>query len=156
MTRYNSLAAFVYEGSAFVQRATAWKNHQTYRTLSHPARRYATFVVLTPAANSVKKRAHMSQWNVNAWKLFILGCVTCLMLLIVVLPDADLPDTAFHRGTAPAVIHAQATAAPFAVTLASVNRSPDAGESSRPYDSRAVVGSTEPNFRPILLRSLRC
>ena len=98
----------------------------------------------------------MSQWNVKASTLFILGCVTFLMLLIVVLPDVNLPATAFHRGTAPVVVHGQATAPPTAVIVASVSQLPDAEQASQPYDCRALVGSTEPNFRPILLRSIRC
>ena len=66
----------------------------------------------------------MSQWNIKASTLFILSCVVFLMLLIVVLPDVDLPDTAFHRGTAPEVVHAKATAAPVAVIVATVFNSP--------------------------------
>jgi hypothetical protein len=99
----------------------------------------------------------MSRWNVKASTLLILGCVVFLMLLIVVLPDVDLPDTAFHRGTAPVVVHAQATAAPAAVTVASVFQLPDAEQAARPsYYSRSLSASPDPNFRPILLRSIRC
>lgn len=98
----------------------------------------------------------MSQWNIKASTLFILSCVVFLMLLIVVLPDVDLPDTAFHRGTAPIVLHAQATAAPAAVTVASVFQLPDAAEAYRPfYEPGALAASPDPNFRPILLRSIR-
>ena len=98
----------------------------------------------------------MSRWNIKGPTLLILGSMTFLMLLIVVLPDVDLPDTAFHLGTAPVVVHANATAAPVVVTVASVAKFPDADEASQPYDSRAGIGATEPNFRPILLRSIRC
>jgi hypothetical protein len=98
----------------------------------------------------------MSQRNVRTSTLLILGCLVLLMLLIAVLPDVDLPDTAFHRGTAPVVVHAQATAAPAAVMVASVSQLPDAEEPSQTYDSRALVGSPESNFRPILLRCFRC
>jgi hypothetical protein len=98
----------------------------------------------------------MAQWNVKASTLFILGCVTFLMLLIVVLPDVDLPDTAFHRRTAPVLVHAQATAAPAAVTVAAAFRIPDTEESSRPFcELRACGTNSDPNFRPILLRSIR-
>ncbi len=61
----------------------------------------------------------MSNWNIKLSTLLILSGIVFLMLLIVVLPDVDLPDTAFHRGTAPVVVHAQATAAPAVVIVAS-------------------------------------
>ena len=51
----------------------------------------------------------MSPWKISASTLFIRSCLVFIMLLIVVLPDVDLPDTAFHRGTAPLVFHACAT-----------------------------------------------
>ena len=71
----------------------------------------------------------LSQWNIKLSTLIILSCVVFLMLLIVVLPDVDLPDAAFHRGTGPTAIHAQATSAPAPVTVAAVLRS--SGESHK-------------------------
>jgi len=98
----------------------------------------------------------MSHWNIKASTLFILSCVVFLMLLIVVLPDVDLPDTAFHRGTAPVLVHAQATAAPVAVTVSAVLHFPHSGEPSRPFRELGTTAlNTGPNFRPILLRSIR-
>jgi hypothetical protein len=98
----------------------------------------------------------MSQWNIRPSALFILSCVVFLMLLIVVLPDVDLPDTAFHRGTAPVVVHALATAAPAAATVATLFRFHDSDQTSRPfYDWGTIAVNTEPNFRPILLRTIR-
>jgi hypothetical protein len=99
----------------------------------------------------------MAQWNVKTSNLFILSCVVFLMLLILVLPDVDLPDTAFHRGTAPSVLHAQATAAPAAVTVAAVFQFSDAAEACSPSCQTAdLVASPDPNSLPILLRSIRC
>ncbi len=72
MTRRNLLAAFVYEGSAFVQRATARDNLLTHVVPGDSARRYTTLVPLTPATNSGKKRAHMSHWNLKTSTLFLL------------------------------------------------------------------------------------
>ena len=99
----------------------------------------------------------MPQWNVKAWTLFVLGGLVFLMLLILVLPDVDLPDTAFHRGTAPVVVHANATSAPAPVMVASALPL----HSSVPYAlawhrSSEFNLTLEPNFRPILLRSIRC
>src|ERR1700738_4125486 len=61
----------------------------------------------------------MKRWNLKSSGLCILFCMFFLMLLIVVLPDVDLPDTAFHRGTAPIVVHTNATSGPPALFVAS-------------------------------------
>ena len=98
----------------------------------------------------------MSRWNVNASTLFILSIVVLFMLVIVVHPDVDLPDTAFHRGTAPLVVHAQATTAPPVVVVATLFQLPHAVEFwhvDREFE--AVATTLDPNFRPILLRSIR-
>jgi len=119
-------------------------------------RRDASSGGLTSAPNSGKTYAKMSRWNVNSSTLAILGVVVFLMLLIVVLPDVDLPDTAFHRGTAPVVVHAQATAAPGTFTVATLFQFPDSDQAARPFhDWGATAVSSDPNFRPILLRSIR-
>lgn len=79
------------------------------------------------------------------------------MLLIVVLPDVDLPDTAFHRNTAPAAVHALATAAPVVVIVAAIFQIPFVDETPRTLSRPGpLVISPHPNFRPILLRSIRC
>lgn len=112
---------------------------------------------LTIAAESVKHNAIMGNWNIKASTLFVLGGLVFLMLLIVVLPDVDLPDTAFHRGTAPIVVHAQGTSAPVAGTVAFVFRLPVAAKVSHAWlELEKFRGGTVANFRPILLRSIRC
>ena len=99
----------------------------------------------------------MRHWNISAATLFILSFVVFLMLLIVVLPDVDLPDTAFHRGTGPVAIHALATAAPTVVTVAAVYRFPITKEGYRPfYRAGDLIRIPAPKTRPILLRSIRC
>jgi len=117
----------------------------------------ATVSGLTASKNSAKLFQLMSRWNVKTWTLFVLGGLVFLMLLILVLPDVDLPDTAFHRGTAPVVVHANATSAPAPVMVASALPL----HSSVPYAlawhrSSEFDLTLEPNFRPILLRSIRC
>lgn len=98
----------------------------------------------------------MSRWNIPASTLFILSCLIFIMLLIVVLPDVDLPDTAFHRGTAPLVVHARATTGPTVVAVAALFQLPNSNRvSGLPRDSESVATNFSPNFRPILLRSLR-
>jgi len=99
----------------------------------------------------------VGQWNVKTTTLIILGGVIFLMLLIVVLPDVDLPDTAFHRDTAPVVVHDQATAAPVAVAVAAIFQLSHVAESSRNLSCpRKPAISPHPNFGPILLCSIRC
>jgi hypothetical protein len=98
----------------------------------------------------------MSRWKVNLSTLFILSIVVLFMLVIVVHPDIDLPDTAFHRGTAPLVVHAQATTAPPVVAIAALFQFPDTvefGHVDREFEVAAPI--LDPNFRPILLRSIR-
>jgi len=99
----------------------------------------------------------MAQWNIKASTLLILGCVVFLMLLIVVLPDVDLPDTAFHRGTAPVVVHTQATSAPVAIAFAVAFQWSDTTKNHPPfYQPGSLIITPEPNSRSILLRSIRC
>jgi hypothetical protein len=100
--------------------------------------------------------SNMSRWNINAPTLLILSIVVCFMLVIVVLPDVDLPDTAFQRGTAPLVVHARATVAPAVVAVAALFHFPQVIQFWHPERELELVASTlDPNFRPILLRSIR-
>lgn len=97
-----------------------------------------------------------AQWNIKPSAVIILSIVFFLMLLIVVLPDVDLPDTAFHRNTGPSAIYAQATAAPHVVMVAAVHLSPITTDAYRPfYHPGQLISHPEPNSRPIALRSIR-
>lgn len=99
----------------------------------------------------------MSRWNVKASTLFILSCLVVIMLLIVVLPDdVDLPDTAFHQGTAPVVVHARGTTGLAAVIIAVPFHLLDPGQISGPlWEHHGFASNLDPNFRPILFRSIR-
>jgi hypothetical protein len=98
----------------------------------------------------------MSRWKIKASTLIILSCVLFVMLLIVVLPDVDLLDTAFHRDTAPVVIHAQATSAPAALPGAPPVQLLHIPSISSYLQVRAVFAATcVPNFLPIFLHSIR-
>lgn len=98
----------------------------------------------------------MSRWNVKAPTLVILSSLVFIMLLIVVLPDVDLPDTAFHQGTAPLAVHARATMAPPVVAVAALFQFPKIAPFRRPdRESDVVFAHLDPNFRPILFRSIR-
>ena len=104
-----------------------------------------TFEGLTPAPKSVKTVRSMARWNVKASTLFVLSVVVFFMLVIVMLPDVDLPDTAFHRGTAPLVVHARATTAPPVVAVAALFQFP--GPSNSVVLS-ATVKSRRPEWIP--------
>jgi hypothetical protein len=99
----------------------------------------------------------MKRWNISSAALIVLGFMVVLMLLIVVLPDdVDLPDTAFHRGTAPILVHSQATSPPVVVTVVAAIQLPDTAEVYGPfYKPGALALSPPSNSRPILLRSIR-
>ena len=98
----------------------------------------------------------MSRWNINTPTLLILTILVTFMLVIVILPDVDLPATAFHRGTAPLVVHARATTPPPAVSVAALFQFPHIVPFWRPgRELEFVAAKLDPNFRPILLRSMR-
>jgi hypothetical protein len=99
----------------------------------------------------------MSRWNVKTSTLILLGSVVFIVLLLVVLPNVDPPDTAFHRGTAPVVVHAQATATPPATLVASAFQIANAVAHEwipLPLAASAVVSPSD--SLPILLCSIRC
>jgi hypothetical protein len=99
----------------------------------------------------------MKRWNISSAALIVLGLVAVVMLLIVVLPDdVDLPDTAFHRGTAPIAVHSQATSAPALLILATAAPPLFAPEAYGPfYEPGELAKSPLSNLRPILFRSIR-
>jgi hypothetical protein len=99
----------------------------------------------------------MSRWNVKTSTLILLGSVVFIVLLLVVLPNVDPPDTAFHRGTAPVVVHAQATATPPATLVASAFQIANAvAQEWIPLRLAASAVVSPPDSLPILLCSIRC
>src|SRR5579872_887969 len=112
---------------------------------------------LTASKKSARLLQFMWQWKVKASTLWVLGGLVFLMLLILFLPDVDLPDTAFHRGTAPVVVHANANSAPAPLMVASVQPLHGIVQYALALHLLSEFDLTlEPNFRPILLRSIRC
>ena len=111
---------------------------------------------LTSRANSGKTYKIMRGWNIKPTSLIILASVLFIMLVIVVLPDVDLLDTAFHGGTAPVVVHTRATSAPAAITVPDVFQLPSASAEVFPHFRRLpMAANCAPNFLPILFRSIR-
>jgi hypothetical protein len=99
----------------------------------------------------------MSRWNASTSTLILLGSAVLVVLLLVVLPDVDPPDTAFHRETAPVVLHSQANAAPPLMVVAPVL--PTVATAQRDWLSlrlNKIAVLLPPNDLPIQLCSIRC
>ena len=62
----------------------------------------------------------MGQWKIDRRSVILLMGVLIVITLVLVLPQVDLLDTAFHLGTAPILIHSQGTAKPAFQALLSV------------------------------------
>ena len=99
----------------------------------------------------------MSRWTLRPLNLSILLGLLSLIVLVLVLPQVDLPDTALRGGTAPIDIHARATADPI---LASISLSIPLGFPTHPalrrFDRSPSSTHTPSSFLPLLHRSLRC
>ena len=99
----------------------------------------------------------MSQWNVKRSSVLLLLGVFVVMFVIVIAPDWDLPDAAFHGGNAPVVVHALATSASAAATVTSLFNLPSGSKVSRDFHEHpAFAFYSAPNFPPIFHRSQRC
>src|SRR5260370_32494471 len=66
----------------------------------------------------VAEHSGMWRWTISSARLFLLGFAVFVIVMLVVLPQVDPLDTAFHRGTAPAAVHSRATSAPAILSLA--------------------------------------
>ena len=99
----------------------------------------------------------MSRWTISPFRLLVLGFGVLVILLLVVLPDVDPLDTAFHRGTAPVALHAQATSAPAVLSLAvPFHFVQNAGIPRRSHEAWASAVYLSPDSLSILYHSLRC
>jgi len=99
----------------------------------------------------------MSRWTINLQTLSVLACLLFLIVLILVLPEVDLPDTAFHGGTAPVDLHSRVTSAPFLVGVSTtVAFSFSTHPASRRSEHSLVFAHATSSFLPLLHRSLRC
>ena len=54
----------------------------------------------------------MRKWAISRQSAILLLGVLLVIVLVLVLPQVDLLDTAFHLGTAPIVLHSVATGSP--------------------------------------------
>jgi hypothetical protein len=99
----------------------------------------------------------MGRWTINRSCLSVLVYLLFLIVLILVLPEVDLPDTAFHGGTAPVDLHSRVTSAPVLLSVgAAVPFSFSAHPASRRAEHSLVFAHATASFLPLLHRSLRC
>ena len=59
----------------------------------------------------------MCHWTISRQSILLLLGVLTVIVLVLVLPQVDLLDTAFQRGTAPILVHSQGTTKPPFQTL---------------------------------------
>jgi hypothetical protein len=99
----------------------------------------------------------MGRWTIPPSRLFVLVNLLSLIVLILVLPQVDLPDTAFHAGTAPVDVHSRVTSA---LGLLSVGPAVPFNFSAQSALCRRehsfVFAHATSSFLPLLHRSLRC
>jgi hypothetical protein len=59
----------------------------------------------------------MGRWTIKPPVVYALLTLLFLVLLILVLPGVDLPDAAFHGGTAPVLLNARSITPPSLLVL---------------------------------------
>jgi hypothetical protein len=99
----------------------------------------------------------MSRWTISLARLFLLGFAIFVILLLVVLPQVDPLDTAFHGETAPAVAHANATSTPAILSLAvAFHFLQGAVPPGHSHEQPTVTVYSSTKFLRILNHSFRC
>jgi hypothetical protein len=99
---------------------------------------------------------NMHHWTIIRLSALVLLGVLTVIVLVLVLPQVDLLDTAFHSGTAPIAVHARATAKPHFQTLSClfVFFLSAAGVAIQRYDTQLLTGGIR-EFQ-ILNHCFRC
>jgi hypothetical protein len=99
----------------------------------------------------------MGRWSIKPSTLLVLMSLLFLIVLILVLPEVDLPDTAFHRGTAPVDVHARVTSAPGLLSVGTVvSFCFSTHSAARGREHSVMFAHATSNSLPLLHRSLRC
>jgi len=98
----------------------------------------------------------MGRCTISLSRSLLLLAVLANIALVLVLPQVDLLDTAFHGNTSPLAVHARATSSRAALTFAStwLFNSPEARAEVR--REHKLSARSLPNSLLILNRSLRC
>jgi hypothetical protein len=93
--------------------------------------------------------------RINA-QFVLLAVVLTIIALVQVLPQVDLPDTAFHEDTAPIVTKSRALSAPVAITIRPITPTsvfPMLTFFREPIEPSGLLGGTS---RQALLSSFLC
>jgi hypothetical protein len=99
----------------------------------------------------------MGRWTIKPSVRATLLGMLFLVFLILVLPDVDLPDAAFHGGTAPVTLHARAVTPPSLLTVAAfITISFPTQTTVDPSVRTTSVNPISVDSLSILHRSLRC
>jgi hypothetical protein len=98
----------------------------------------------------------MTRWKISRGALFLLMGFLVLIVVILILPDVDLLDTAFHRGTAPVLEHSRATSAPSLLTVRILTPVMFSREAAESQLERSSLSHLTLQSLPILHQSLRC
>jgi len=98
----------------------------------------------------------MARWTISRGALFLLLGFLVLIVVILILPDIDLMDTAFHRGTAPVLEHSRVTSAPGLLTVRILTPLLFSGEAAESQLERSSLSHATLQSLPILHQSLRC
>jgi hypothetical protein len=99
----------------------------------------------------------MGRWTIKPSVLVALLSVLSVILLVLVLPDVDLPDAAFHGGSAPVVVHSRNVTAPGSVTTSAIVHLNFSTYASRQHWADITLSAhASVESLPILHRALRC
>jgi hypothetical protein len=97
----------------------------------------------------------VAKWNAKPLTVLILSGLLVIIFLILVLPQVDLLDTAFHRDSSPVALKAQFTSAPVFDVIAAVT-STNAGFSFKRHDQPFLPAADSGDTVSALLCSFRC
>jgi hypothetical protein len=97
-------------------------------------------------------------WNrIAGWRMGVLLVMLGVIALILVLPQVDLPDTAFHEDNAPAVQKTRIASTPAVVVLTVRSRLSFLDENRTPrYERRVLAAHPISTPLPILHSALLC
>ena len=99
----------------------------------------------------------MERWTIKPSYVFVLVSVLFLVALILILPQVDLPDTAFNRGAAPVDVHVRSVSAPGLLSFGTVVLFHFSSQTASGRHERHVrSGHVTSSSLPLLHRSLRC
>jgi len=94
---------------------------------------------------------HLKRWQ---WVLLLFELV--LFAVILILPQVDLPDFTFHKGTAPVAAHAQASSPPLRTVSRIVVPLLPALKTESRAELRNVLSPPSLDYRLSLLCTLIC